>query len=658
MRGITPALSTIGSLFVVHFVTSALAVAQPASPQAAQALQSPLQQLQDTVNDLRKIPNAENYLADVAVYTKAAEWILRHDEFFKPDYVDQTRKALGTGTERAAFLLLAKGTPGWDQKPGKVVLGYQSAIDGSYQPYALTLPAEFGKQPEYRWPLHIVLHGRGATLNEVNFIQQHDNKPAKPDADWIQLDVFGRTNNAYRWAGETDVFEALADVKRRYRIDDRRIVLHGFSMGGAGSWHLGLHYPALWCSVGPGAGFVDFYKYQKVTTPLPPYQDKLLSIYNPTDYTLNAFNVPICTYGGEKDEQLVASTEMVDRAKQLGLSIKLLVGPGMGHAFDPESQKQFMAFHADRQKIGRPVYPGSRRIRFTTHTLKYNTCEWLTIHEMIEPYVETTVEAEADDEGRLLTIKTKNVAVLELGRDLASKVNIDGDEFPLATAAEGLLPGVFFESSSDHWNTLNYNQSLAFPKNGDFRKRHNLQGPIDDAFMQPFVCVRGTGKPWNESHSAWANWTLERFSAEFDKWMRARIEIVNDVDLPDEVVLTKNIVLFGDPASNSVLAKVIGAMPIRWTKTEIEAFGEKFDPESHGVSLIYPNPLNPRRYVVINSGHTFHAEDFQKSNAWLFPRLGDIAVQKFEKLPTGGYKETVVDAGVFNSYWALPRSKK
>ena len=140
-----------------------------------------------------------------------------------------------------------------------------------------------------------MLHGRGATLNEVSFIQAHDGKPAAPGADWIQLDVFGRTNNAYRYAGEADVFEALADVKRRYRIDDRRIVLHGFSMGGAGSWHLGLHYPSLWCSVGPGAGFVDFYKYQKVTTPLPFYQDLALSIYNPIDYTLNAFNVPICS---------------------------------------------------------------------------------------------------------------------------------------------------------------------------------------------------------------------------------------------------------------------------------------------------------------------------------------------------------------------------
>ncbi|MBS0261901.1 MAG: dienelactone hydrolase family protein [Planctomycetes bacterium] len=632
--------------------------AQPASPADSQSLQDELTKLASDVDLLGRYPNAKNYLPDAAIYVKAVDWILRHQEFYKPEYVAQARQALKTGTERTRFLANSREAPKWDQTPGKVVLGYRSAVDGSYQPYALTLPREFGQQPERRWPLHLVLHGRGATLNEVNFIHQHDGKPGNPQADWIQLDVFGRTNNAYRFAGEADVFEALADVKRRYRIDERRIVLHGFSMGGAGSWHLGLHYPSLWCSVGPGAGFVNFYQYQKVTDPLPPYQDRVLSIYNPIDYTLNAYNVPICTYGGEKDEQLAASTEMVERATQLGITIKLLIGPGMGHAFHPESQKEFMAFHAERQKTGRPVYPGSRSIKFTTHTLKYNSCDWVTIHEMLQPYQAATVDAQADDEGRVLTVTTNNVGVLELGRDLASKVVIDGDELPLASAAEGLLPGVHFERAGDHWITLTYNQSLAFPKNSDMHKRHNLQGPIDDAFMQPFVCVQGTGTPWNEAQAAWANWTLDRFVQEFDKWMRGRVTVVRDVDLLDETIMSENIILFGDPGSNSILAKVLERLPIRWTKTGIEALDLQVDPSTHGVSLIYPNPMNPRRYVVINSGHTFHAEDFQKSNAWLFPRLGDIAIQKFEKLETGVYRETVVKADIFNSFWGLPRSPK
>jgi len=640
----------IVALSIASFAAT-VSQAQPPGVEEAKSIAAALTDLRAAINKLRADPRVENNLPDVEVYAKAADWIVRHNEFYKPEFAAHTQNALKTGIARLTEL--AKGAAPWELTPGRRILGYQSAVDDSIQPYAISLPAQFGKEVERSWPLHVVLHGRGGTLNEVSFIEAHDGKPAANDT-WIQLDVFGRTNNAYRFAGEADVFEALADVKRRYRIDNRRIVLHGFSMGGAGSWHLGLHYPSLWCSVGPGAGFVDFYKYQKVEAPLPFYQDLALSIYNPVDYALNAFDVPICTYGGEKDEQLVASTEMVALAKELDIPIKLLIGPGMGHAFHPESQKEFMAFHLDRQKAGRAVYPGTRKIKFTTRTLKYNNCDWVTIEEMITPYRETLIEANVDEEDGVLKVTTKNVSVLQLGRDLAETVELDGDKLPLASAADGLLPGVYYELTGAHWGVMSYNASLAFPKNADMRKRHNLQGPIDDAFMQPFVCVRGTGTPWNDAHAAWANWTLDRFTAEFDKYLRGQPRIVNDTDVTTEMMQEMNLILFGDPGSNSVLAKIAARLPVRWTKASMDVKGEKYDPATHGISFIYPNPMSPRRYVVVNSGHTFHAADFEKSNAWLFPRLGDIAVQKFEKLEESGYKETTEWADFFNNSWKLP----
>ena len=86
-------------------------------------------------------------------------------------------------------------------------------------------------------------------MNEVSFLFSHDSaKPLPPDQQQIVLEVFGRINNAYRWAGETDVFEALDSVRKRYNIDPDRIVLRGFSMGGAGAWHIGLQYPDEWAA--------------------------------------------------------------------------------------------------------------------------------------------------------------------------------------------------------------------------------------------------------------------------------------------------------------------------------------------------------------------------------------------------------------------------
>ena len=43
------------------------------------------------------------------------------------------------------------------------------------------------------------------------------------DQGQIQLDCFGRINGAgWHWAGEADVFEAIAAVKKRFNIDDKR----------------------------------------------------------------------------------------------------------------------------------------------------------------------------------------------------------------------------------------------------------------------------------------------------------------------------------------------------------------------------------------------------------------------------------------------------
>ena len=229
----------------------------------------------------------------------------------------------------------------------------------------------------------------------------------------------------------------------------------------------------------------------------------------------------------------------------------------------------------------------------------------------------------------------------------------DGNEHPLAGAVGGLLPGVFFEWDDDHWKLLSYDESRAFANNTELHKRHNLQGPIDDAFMEPFVCVFPSGKAWNESHAAWASWTHDRFAREFDKWFRGRVPTVKDSDVTDELIADKNLILFGDPGSNAVIARVLEKLPVEWTEDTIEVGGKKYDPAQHGLSLIYPNPLNPDRYVVINSGHTMHEAEFQGTNALLFPRLGDIAVQKFAKQKGGHFSEETMWADLFNSEWTL-----
>jgi hypothetical protein len=324
----------------------------------------------------------------------------------------------------------------------------------------------------------------------------------------------------------------------------------------------------------------------------------------------------------------------------------------MGHEFDPASRAAFMEFHLEKSKQGRPRFGERKAIRFSTYTLKYNRCDWAAIEEVDRVYEASTIEGEIEISGEL-TLTTRNVRILRIARETASWVNLDGTRLECRSAAEGLLPDVWYRRQGDRWEVVGYRESRELSRNPELHKRPGLQGPIDDAFMSSFICVRGTSTSSNPVVTAWSNQTLEQFQSEFSKWMRGDVRIVNDTDVTAEMIADNHLILFGDPQSNSVLRKVLPELPLKWESDRIEVGARTWTAGDHGVALIYPNPLNRSRYVVVNSGHTFHEKDFQSSNAWLFPRLGDIAVQQVSKTAEGQISATTMWSEIFNAAWQL-----
>ena len=591
-------------------------------------------------------------IADVEICRKAAAWVVRFGEFREAKDVARTLKVLARGLERAKAL--NEGRAPWAEAAGGVVRGYRSKVDGSVQPYAVIVPA--GQGPDDRLRLDVVLHGRDAKLTEVRFFDAHDAKPAPADLPGLVLHVFGRTNNAYRWAGEADVLEAIDAVKRNYRVDDRRVVLRGFSMGGAGAWHLGLHEPSRWSSVEAGAGFTETIRYAKLGDPSEVVR-KGLRIYDAVDYAVNAFGVSIVGYGGENDPQIQASKNVEAALVALGVPMKSeglvtfaqgpdflrVVGKGMGHAVDKESAGLMKGFHDERAAKGSA--PDPRKIRFATYTLRYNRVGWLTIQRLEEHYRRATLEAEVV--GDSAVVRTDNVAAIAVARNVGETVKLDGQEFPLREAARGLLPDVYFRKGLKGWELLDHDQSLAIEENARGEKHPALQGPIDDAFAGPFLCVRGTGTPANPKVQAWADARLARFADDWARYLRGDLRIKDDKDVTDQDVEENHLILFGDPGSNRLIARVLPALPLEWTSGEVTLAGP-FPAADHAPVLINANPLNRLRYVVINSGHTFGAKEFNGTNALLYPHLGDYAVIKI------GPPDEVKAGGYFDERWKKP----
>jgi hypothetical protein len=499
--------------------------------------------------------------------------------------------------------------------------------------------------------------------NEVNFIARRDGAtPVPPELDHLQLDVFGRGNNAFRWAGETDVFEAVASVRKRYKIDPLRVVLRGFSMGGAGAWHLGLHYPDRWAAVEAGAGFSDTKGFLKLDS-LPPYQEPTLHIYDAFEYALNAFDVPTVGYGGQKDAQLQSAVNVRRQLMEEGfhftpdglnwrtkdLAAVFLVAPDTAHKFHPDSKRQSEQFiqAALNGKTAEPCH-----IRFVTYTTRYNECFWLKIGAMGRHYQRAEVDAQRSSNGRQLNVKTRNVAQLILsGKILPATLTVDGKEVVLPRA--GRSAELLLDKQGAAWTAHDVPRSPA-GQPVPLRKTHGLQGPIDDAFLESFLCVRPTGTPRQKLVQQYALAAMDGFARDFARWMHGDVRVKDDTQVTAADVAAHHLVLFGDPGSNTLLGRIANRLPIRWTADTIALGKQTYAAADHVLVMIYPNPLNPKRYVVVNTGHTFHEPEFRGNNALVYPRLGDFAVLRLDPAKKPSLEASVEQAGIFDDQWQLP----
>jgi hypothetical protein len=183
------------------------------------------------------------------------------------------------------------------------------------------------------------------------------------------------------------------------------------------------------------------------------------------------------------------------------------------------------------------------------------------------------------------------------------------------------------------------------------RKTHGLQGPIDDAFMDAFVFVRQTGKGLSEPLEAWERQQADYAISEWVHVFRGEPRVKDDTAITAEDIANNNLALFGDPSSNAIYKRIASRLPIAWTRDGVVAGSERFD-ATHAPVFIFPNPLNPRKYVVINSGFTFHD---QSNNDMQSPKLPDWAVVDITK-PGNNYKYLplyVESQGFFDEAWKM-----
>ncbi len=126
--------------------------------------------------------------------------------------------------------------------------------------YLLYLPQGHGEQPEKRWPLILFLHGAGERGKDLNLVKKHG--PPKLLEQGAKMDfivVSPQCPKGTVWNDEV-LISLLNQVVKERRADPSRLYLTGLSMGGYGTWSLGLTYCDRFAAIAPVCGGGDFIK--------------------------------------------------------------------------------------------------------------------------------------------------------------------------------------------------------------------------------------------------------------------------------------------------------------------------------------------------------------------------------------------------------------
>ncbi len=574
------------------------------------------------------------------------------------------------------------------KKPGEAYSRtFISGIDGSCQYYSVLPPSNYQKDSAYA--LVLTLHGAG--------VEARGQVAAYTQKDWAYVVApTNRRRYGFDWQdwGRLDALEVLAEAKKNFRIDDGRVCLVGHSMGGHGTWHVGLSHPDLFCAIAPSAGWSSIQLYAPFTLQrsglfAEPEQLKFRDMVMREDVTPlfleNTRDLPIYILHGGADDNVppVQGRLMSKLLSDMGYEHVFDEVPGQGHWWNIDStpgtdcidKKEMMDWL--RQKT-RDTFPYPSKIVFKTTDLAHtNQAYWVRINELENLYQEGKIEVKRtrncmvpEEDSLLYKLDLKSVSIDYTTTDLNIKTNNikkfsifiepkywDELEWRLVYVNNKLIreEGIFKP----------FNGWIAFYKDGDkfkigkpkengLYKSPKLYGPIKRAYFTPFLLVYGTR---GDSLSTERNLHQARLQS-YTWWMRANgfVEVVPDTEVTEEIAEKYNLILFGNNETNAYIKYINYKLPIHMEYGHVIIGEEKIDADSLCLMEIYPNPHSQSKFVLLYSATNQNMEKYCGLFSTLYSSAGLPDFIVWDKSAMNFGWAGVVAAGFFDSHWRLDKS--
>jgi dienelactone hydrolase len=446
------------------------------------------------------------------------------------------------------------------------------------------------------------------------------NLPPMPDLGAILVAPWGYGNGSILGLGEEDARAVLADLSRAYAVDDRRVSLTGYSLGGTVSFLYPLHAPGMFSASAPLCGYPNLMDYQSVSrVEQAVWEPALLARKYIVEYAENGQYVPLHVVHGGKDVP-GRSKVVVDRYRDLGYSVVFDVPEDADHnVWDDayEDGKMIPWLTAKRS----PKAPQS--IRFVTRDYRYDRAYWLRVERMFSSTgaVRAEVDAKWSPKDSRITLETSNVRVLAI--DLGALDPKPTADVTIADSGKELTAPpsgvVWIGREAGGAPTL----STTDPCNAA-DKHHDQSGSLDDLASLPVTVVVGTA----DAKLVEANRVLADHLARMGGQADVRYPIVDDAAATDDALAGRSVVLVGGPASNTLARALLGAglapgegrtpsVPVRIGASSVTVKDHTEEGDDLGVAFVMPRPEGfhgeaisrraPSGYVAIYAGLTAEA---------------------------------------------------
>ncbi len=412
--------------------------------------------------------------------------------------------------------------------------------------------------------------------------------------DFIIVAPHGRGQTGYRDFGEVDIFEAIDEVRKRYRIDEDRIYLTGHSMGGGGTFRLAVRYPHLWAAVAPMAS----------------------AGARPFEWLRNLLHIPTLFYHGSEDEVVPVqmAREAANYIRQLGYNFRYEEVEGKPHWWGVDFPEMF-AFFAQHRRVKSPD-----RIVFWTNDPRANRAYWLEIADFDDYTKPASVEVGTRDEGRgtraILTTENVREVVVHLSeapeglRQLPLVVEWNGKKVVVAKMARAdemrlrlkePIVGVLVDENETtrFWQWQQDGVAISITAEvkaqAPTQKTPSRCGPITDVFTAPFLVVY-------DAESEGAKWAAKQFQ---HWWRNYALGVCSLTEFRNEDELQglmrtakKHLVVFRKVKAGSQYGS------ITFERDGVRVGKRLLKGKSIAARTLLPNPFDPQHYLLVNASVT------------------------------------------------------